>query len=84
MAWSSTSPTAGYLHLKKSPEEVAEIPPSCMQSAKMARYAQTPRIVPDAIFVVFMLSWIASRCIYFPFYIIHSTLFESTVSHDPS
>ncbi len=50
----------------------------------MARYAQTPRIVPDAIFVVFMLSWIASRCIYFPFYIIHSTLFESTVSQHPS
>ena len=53
-----------------------------VQAAKMARYAKAPRILPDALFVVFMLSWIASRCIYFPFFIIRSTLFESPVSTD--
>ena len=52
----------------------------CMQSAKMSRYANVPAIYSDCIFVIFMLTWIASRCIYFPFFIIRSTLFESAVS----
>jgi hypothetical protein len=54
-----------------------------MQTAKMVRYAGVTALLPDTIFVMFMLTWIASRCIYFPFFIIRSTLFESAVSRQP-
>ena len=54
-----------------------------LQSAKMARYAGATALLPDSIFVTFMLTWIASRCIYFPFFIIRSTLFESAVNRHP-
>jgi len=45
-----------------------------LESAKMTRYAGA-RHAPDILFVAFMLSWIASRCLYFPLVIIRATLF---------
>lgn len=37
------------------------------------------RLVPDLFFVVFMLSWIATRCILFPLVVIRATLIDCVV-----
>ena len=46
-----------------------------MEGAKMARYADHGWL-PTALFVVFMLSWFASRIYYFPVYVIRSVYYE--------
>ena len=46
-----------------------------MEAAKMARYCGKPSLC-TALFIVFMLSWFASRIYYFPVYIIRSCLTE--------
>ncbi|KAJ7560797.1 hypothetical protein O6H91_04G146500 [Diphasiastrum complanatum] len=47
-----------------------------MEIAKMNKYAGTP-IIPDVFFVLFALSWFLLRLIYYPFWIIWSTSYES-------
>jgi len=46
-----------------------------LEAAKMARYAQQKH-APNVLFVVFMLSWFASRIYYFPAYVIRSVIYE--------
>lgn len=46
-----------------------------MEAAKMARYAGRSTLC-TSLFVIFMLTWFASRIYYFPAYIIRSTLTE--------
>lgn len=46
-----------------------------MECAKMARYTGVP-LVPDVFFVIFMLSWIATRCIAYPLVVIRATLID--------
>ena len=57
-----------------------------MEAAKMARYCGKPSLC-TALFIVFMLSWFASRIYYFPVYIIRSCLTEPItvrpLHHDP-
>ena len=38
---------------------------------------------PDVLFVMFMISWIISRCLYFPLVVIRATLIDSRVSEPP-
>ncbi|KAJ7299127.1 hypothetical protein O6H91_Y300800 [Diphasiastrum complanatum] len=46
-----------------------------LEIAKMNKYAGTP-IVPDIFFVLFAVSWVLLRLIYYPFWIIWSTSYE--------
>ena len=46
-----------------------------LESAKMSRYAESRRM-PDVLFAVFVVTWIASRLIYFPFWVIRSVYYE--------
>lgn len=53
-----------------------------LEAAKMARYAQQKH-APNVLFVLFMLSWFASRIFYFPVYIIRSVYYEPIEARFP-
>ena len=46
-----------------------------LEAAKMARYADHPTAT-TVLFVLFALSWIASRLVYFPLFVIRSVYTE--------
>ena len=46
-----------------------------LESAKLARYAQR-ELTASAIFVAFVISWLASRILYFPLFVIRSAWTE--------
>lgn len=48
-----------------------------LEAAKMARYAKASNAFTTGLFVVFMISWFATRIYAFAFVVIRSTLFES-------
>jgi ceramide synthetase len=48
-----------------------------LELAKMARYAEASETVTTGCFILFMLSWFATRIYAFGFIVIKSTLFES-------
>eukprot|EP00884_Botryococcus_braunii_P003814 jgi/Botrbrau1/13433/Bobra.0082s0037.1 len=46
-----------------------------LEGAKLARYADRS-IMSNVLFIAFMLSWFASRIVYFPLWVIRSVIFE--------
>jgi len=49
-----------------------------LEAAKMGRYVKW-RTLPNVMFVIFVVSWIASRLVIFPNWIIRSTLLDTLV-----
>ncbi|RUS87933.1 hypothetical protein EGW08_004288 [Elysia chlorotica] len=56
---------------------------SWMEVAKVAKYLKFDRIC-NALFLVFMIVWVLTRMMLFPFRIIRSTMFEASAEMDPN
>ncbi|GFS10316.1 ceramide synthase 2 [Elysia marginata] len=55
---------------------------SWMEAAKVAKYLKFDGIC-NVLFLIFMIVWVLTRMMLFPFRIIHSTMFEASAEMDP-
>ncbi|KAK3776555.1 hypothetical protein RRG08_037061 [Elysia crispata] len=78
MSWSNNFVRIGTLVLL-----VHDAVDSWMEAAKVAKYLKFDKLC-NVLFLIFMIVWVLTRMMLFPFRIIRSTMFEASAEMDPN